>query len=274
TKYGLDAEFENLDLTWFEKVGVRPELVKRYWRAHWQHPAFKEMTQLLHRGEITNDDLYEWYRLVEIPPHWRDKLTSISWDLPNRIELRMMARYGLVDKAFLVEQLGMVGLREDFREVAADMMLAMGIRTDLSTRYSKGWINAGGVQSELAVSGLSPEVADRMYQWIVKNVSEERVSGERDLTITDIIKGVKKGIITRQEGHTLLMELGFDDAEATFKLDINVPVEEEVAEVKERDLSKTDILRLYKANEIDHPEAFLRLMYIRYNEADSTLLLN
>ncbi|KKK68296.1 hypothetical protein LCGC14_2945490, partial [marine sediment metagenome] len=182
TRYGLDAEFDRLDLSWFERAGVKEDLAKLYWRSHWQHPAFREMTTLLHRGEITPDDMSDWYRLVEIPPHWRDKLTSISWDLPNRIELRMMARFGLVDKEFLVEQLKNVGLREDFRDIAADMMLVMGIRTDLSTRYSKGWLDAAGVREEINKSGLSDDIGSRLFQWIVKNTGTDRVEKERDLT--------------------------------------------------------------------------------------------
>ena len=272
-KYGLDAEYENLDLSWFEKVGVRPEHAKLNWRAHWVHPAFSEMTDLLHRGEITDADLYDWYRLVEIPPHWRDKLTSISWDLPNRIELRMMARYGLVDKAFLVKQLKMVGLREDFRSIAADMMLAMGIRTDLSTRYSKGWLDADGVKAELVASGLSTDVADRMYMWIVKNVSGERVANERDLTLTDIYKGIKKEIITRAQGKTLILAMGYDDFESELKLNINVPIEETVSAIKDRELTKTDVLKGLKAEVLTEAEARIRLAGLRYIPIDIDLLI-
>ena len=166
--------------------------------------------------------MYDWYKLVEIPPHWRDKLTSIAWDLPNRIELRMMARYGLVDKAFLLEQLEQVGLKEEFRDVAADMMLAMGIRTDLSTRYSKGWITPEEIQSELVASGLSVPVQERMFQWIVKNTGDDRIIEELNLTKAEIIKGVKKGVVSLVEGKQLLIDIGKSDKEAQFILDINI----------------------------------------------------
>jgi len=274
TKYGLDNEFDKLDLTWFDRVGVRPELAKQLWRNHWQHPAFREITEMLHRGEITDADVYDWYRLVEIPPHWRDKLTAISWDLPNRIELRMMARFGLVDKAFLVEQLKNVGLREDFRDIAADMMLVMGIRTDLSTRYSKGWLDAEGVKSEIAAAGLGKDIGERLYQWIVKNVSNERVVKERDLTLTDIYKGIKKGTLTRPQGRELIKAMGYDDFEVEVKLSNNVPLEETVVEVRLRQLTKADILKAYKLDEFDRPETIMRLVEIRYLPADADILAN
>ncbi|KKK78249.1 hypothetical protein LCGC14_2845460, partial [marine sediment metagenome] len=270
--YGLDDEFEAIDQKWFDMAGVKEEARPLYWRAHWQHPALQTVFNLLHRGLITEAEVERYYRVVEIPTRWRKGLTEISWDLPNRIELRMMARYGLVDKNFLVEQLGKVGLAEEYRSVAADMMLAMGVRTDLSTRYSKGWINAEGVKTELAGAGLSEEVQTRMFQWIVKNVQTDRVAKERDLTVTDIIKGVKKGTITRAQGQTLLVNMGYDSTEAKFKLDINIPIEEEVKEVAQRQLSKTDILKAYRLGEIDVSEATLLLMDIRYS-ADNTAFL-
>ncbi len=222
SKYGLSAEADRIEREAFYKAGMSDEQIDNHWKAHWVHPAFREMTDMLHRGEIGDADLYDWYRLVEIPPHWRDKLTAISWDLPNRIELRMMARYGLVDKAFLVEQLKMVGLREDYRSIAADMMLAMGIRTDLSTRYSKGWITPDIVKQELKDSGLDPQVADRMYQWIVKNTGTERVATERDLTLTDIYKAVKKGLLGYTQALELIGDMGYDEFEARLKLEVNV----------------------------------------------------
>jgi len=221
-KYGLMDEYEKLDQTLFDQIGIKPEHRPLHWIAHWQHPSLEKIFDLLHRGQITEQDVYEYYRLVEVPPLWRDKLTSISWDLPNRIELRMMARYGLVDKAFLLEQLKQVGLKEEFRDVAADMMLAMGIRTDLSTRFSKGWIDAATVESELVASGLSEDVRTRLFQWIVKNVGTDRVEKERDLTKSEIYKAIKKGKMELSQGVELLQRMGYDSEEATLLVEINV----------------------------------------------------
>lgn len=271
-KYGLKDEVEELEREAFYKAGMTDEQIDNFWMAHWRAPSFKEITDMLHRGELTPEDVYSWYRLVEISPYWREKLTSISWDLPNRIELRMMARYGLVDKAFLVKQLEMVGLREDFRDVAADMMLSMGIRTDLSTRYSKGWINAEEVKQELVDSGLSETVQTRMYRWIVKNIQTDRVINERDLTKTDLYRGVKKGILARSEAQGLLQEMGYDEAEAKFILDLNAPAEETTKEVKQRELTKADVLKAYKLNVIDLAETISRLILIRFTAEDATFL--
>ncbi len=271
-EFGLEAELDELDREAFYKAGMTDEQIRNFWVAHWQHPAFREVTEMLHRGLLTPEFMQKWYKVVEIPPIYRENLTKISWDLPNRIELRMMARFGLVDKPFLLEQLKQVGLTEEFRDVAADMMLTMGIRTDLSTRYSKGWINAGEVRQELEVSGLSVEVADRLFQWIVKNTQTERVAKERNLTLAKITKGVRKDVITRGQAQDLIQDMGYDTTEAKLILDIDAPAEATVKEVKQRQLSKADIMKAYKLEEFDRSETLSRLIELRFSPDDAETL--
>lgn len=223
-KYGLDAEVEELQRELFYKDGLSDEIINNYWAAHWVHPDWRQVTDMYHRGELTFDDVKTWYRLVEIPPFWRDKLTAISWDLPNRIETRMMARYGLVDKEWLVKHLERIGLHEDYRSIAADFMLAMGIRMDISARYSKGWLTKKEVKAEIDSFKMAPEISDRLYMWIVKNVGPEQVEETRSLTKTEIYKGVKAGTISPEQGIELLMDMNYDRATAEYLLEVNVGV--------------------------------------------------
>ena len=274
TKFGLLNEFDKLDLSMFAKAGVSEEQVKNYWIAHWLYPMVGQVFDMLHRGVIDKTTVGEYMRLAEYPPFWREKLEDISWDLPNRIELRMMARYGLVDKAFLLDILKKVGLHEDYRSIAADMMLVMGISSDISSRYSKGWITSAQVKSELSNAGLDESIQTRLYQQIVKQTSAERVTKEKELTKAEIVKGVKKGTITRTEGEKLISEMGYDAKEAKFIMDINVPVEDTVTDIKQREITKSDIINAYKLSQIDAADVISGLMSIRYSEDDARFLLN
>jgi hypothetical protein len=206
------------------RAGIRPEDFRKYWAAHWDLPSPSQGFDMYHRGLIDEETLKRLLRALDVMPFWRDKLEGIAWDLPNRIETRMMARYGIVDKAFIVDILKKLGLAEEYRDVVADMNIAMGIRSDLATRYSKRWINKDQVKDELVASGLSAQVQDRLYKWIISNVSDERTAPEKDLTKAEIIKGVKKGVITIDEGVAQLMELGYDQEEAYYLLAINLEV--------------------------------------------------
>lgn len=252
-KYGLDDEWGGIDKSLLDKIGIHPDMQINYWRNHWQHATWPQVTQMLHRGLVTEQDVYDWYRLVEIPPYWRDNLTALSWDLPNRIELRMMARYGLITKPELVDALAKIGVHPDYRDLIADMSLAMGVRTDVASRYSKGWINKDGVKAAIADSGISPAIGDRMYQWIVSNVSNERTAPERDLTAAEIIKGVKKEVITWDDGVERLMAMGYDQEEALFKLAINIEVLTGSPESKAEFKRLTDLYRLARGMPTDRP---------------------
>jgi hypothetical protein len=221
-EFGQFEDYPELAEKDAERAGVRPEDLRKFWASHWGLPSTGEAFEMYHRGKIDQELLFRLLRAKDIMPFWRDKLTEIAWNLPNRIELRMMARYGLVDKPFLVDMLKNVGLAEEYRDVAADMMLVMGIRTDFATRYRNKWINAEELEAELAETGLAPEIQERLYKWIVKNFQQERVEDELKLTKAEIVKGVKRGVIEWDEGLALLEEKGYDIEEAMFVLAVNI----------------------------------------------------
>jgi hypothetical protein len=193
------------------------------WIAHWDLPSVGQGFEMLHRGEITEDQLTKLLKAKDIMPFWRDKLTAISWVLPGRIEARMLAQYGLVDKAWLIDLLEKDGLAPAYRDVVADMMLVRGARTDIQTRYAKKWLDAAGVKREIAALNLSPQIADRLYQWIVTNAAPERTQTERDLTTAEIVKAVRLGFMEWADGVALIMAQGWDETEADLKLAIGIP---------------------------------------------------
>ncbi len=257
--FGQDQEFPDAALPDAERAGARKDYLLKEWIAHWDLPSTGQGFDLLHRGEITEDELNKLLKALDVMPFWRDKLIALSWDLPNRVELRMMARYGLVNKEFLLTALKKIGLTEEYRSVVADMMIAVGVRTDLGARYSKGWIDAQGVQSELQATGLSPEIVTRVYQWIVSNVKPERIATEKNLTKAEIIKGVKLGVISYDEGIAQLMAMGYDPDEAMYIMAINVEVlsgsPDNLAEFKRL----TDLYRLSQGQKTDRSPQEIRV---------------
>jgi hypothetical protein len=225
-KYGLDDEWAGVDKSLFDKVGLKEEMALNYWRDHWQHASWGQITEMLHRGEVTEQDVYDWFRLVEIPPYWRKGLTALMWNLPGRVELRMMAQYGLVNKQFCVDLLKKDGLAEEYRDVVADMMIVRGIRSDLQTRYTKKWLDSAGVRAEIDKAGLSKDIGDRLYQWIVTNTKPDRTAAEKDLTVAQVTKAVRRGDIAWNDGILRLREQGYDEVEADLVMMQSVEVVE------------------------------------------------
>jgi hypothetical protein len=87
--------------------------------------------------------------------------------------------------------------------------------------YSKGWIGAEDVLNELLATGLDRDKAEELAMTIVKYEGPERTAPERDLTKAEIIKGWKTGVLTTGQAVELLMDLGYDENEAYYLIQIN-----------------------------------------------------
>lgn len=252
-EFGQDQEYPTVAEEDARKAGVRPDHLLKEWIAHWNLPSVGQGFEMLHRGIIKEAQLDLLLKAVDIMPFWRDKLTAMSWSLPGRIEVRMMAQLGLVGKAFIMDILKKDGLAEEYRSIVADMNIVRGIRSDIQTRYTKGWLDSQGVKDELTESGLSPQIADRLYQWIVTNAKGDRTAAEKDLTKAEIIKGVQEGVIGVDEGIQRLVDMGYDEMEADYIMAINLPQEAE--KVSEALKTRVDTIRRQRRKRIIPREA-------------------
>lgn len=243
--FGLDDGFDALDKSIAAKAGMSPERLKEFWRAHWVHPPFSQVAEMLHRDILETveareqtvpgsqeweelrqreaDILFRWYGLIEIPPFWRDKLTRLSNSLITRVDLRRMYDMRLIDEQRLDRgHLDLGYSLEDaqaltaFTRVNEDFPLLM-------RRYENLWITRDELKAELVKIGLPEERAEEFIESRIDNLARpQRVAVERDLTKSEIINGVKKGLITFADGIALLEQMGYDNDEAKFVLNIQV----------------------------------------------------
>ena len=273
TKYGLDDEFETLDLSLFAKIGVTEEQAKNAWRAHWEHASWVQVVEMFRRGLITEQDLWDWFRLVEIPPFWRDKLIEVSHAWPTRVDVRRWWDMRTIDEAKLRELyagMGYHGKNLDDYVLWTKVYVAF---PDLMARWTKGWITLDDVRAELTGLGMPAERLEELIQTKIKATEAERTVKEKDLTKTDIIKGVKTEVITRDQGVELLMDLGYEEDEADYILAINIPREEQVSEVKTRELTKADILKGLKTEVLTELDAVAKLQELRYTLDDAQFIV-
>lgn len=273
TKYGLDDELPVYGETDFSKVGVDPEQMKNKWRAHWEHASWMQVVEMLHRGLLTEADVWEWFRLVEIPPFWRQLLIDTAYTWPTRVDVRRWWDMRTIDEPELrrlYSGMGYRGVNLDNYVIWTKVYVAF---PDLMARWSKGWITIDEVRAELTALGMPAERLEEFIQMKVKAEQPERTATERDVTKTDIIKGVRQGVITRGEGVEFLQDLGYDYDEAVYILEINIPVDQEEVVVAARKISKADILKGLKAEVITSTEALTKLMELRYSSSDAALLL-
>jgi len=273
-KYGLDDEFGGLDLTIPKKIGMTDEMSLNEWRNHWQHASWTQVVEMVRRGQMTEPDVWEWFRLVEIPPYWRDKLIAISWEVPTRVDVRRFWDMRTINEERLREIYTAQGYHgKDLEDYVLWTKIYVDF-PDLMTRYKNGWLTLDEVRGELVSLGMSAERAEELIQTKVKAVASEKLVKQKDLTMSQIVKGVKKAVITREEGSGLLQDMGYDPYESSFILSIEIPQDEVITEVKIRELTKSDILSGLKAGIITEEEALSKLLDLRYLPEDARFILS
>ena len=221
-KYGLDNEFEKLDLDTFAKVGVTPEIAKLYWRVHWEHPSFGQVREMRRRELITDEDVTNYYRIVETPTYWRPFLDKLIWETPTRVDIRRFWDMRTIDEPRLREYYGRLGYHGQELD---DYVLWTKIYTDFPlqfNRFENGWITQSELYQWLTDKGMPEERANQFMEEKIKNVATVTMTKNKDLTEATILKGYKQEQLTRGATLEMLEGLGYSQAEADLVIQIKV----------------------------------------------------
>lgn len=171
-RYGLDDELPDYEGSLFPQAGVSEEQARNYWRAHWQHASWTQVAEMLHRGYIDEDDVWDWFRLVEIPPFWRDKLIKIAYTPFTRVDIRRMYRIGVLDDDEVVQAYMDIGYNREKAEKLLEFTKKYYPREDQADDYDvremtkseilRGYrelvLDAGTAREKLEGLNYSPEV--------------------------------------------------------------------------------------------------------------------
>lgn len=74
-----------------------PEVLRWYWRAHWELPSPTMGYEMLHRGVIDEDELTDLLRIADFAPFWIPKMIAISYVPYTRVDARRMYEEGILD---------------------------------------------------------------------------------------------------------------------------------------------------------------------------------
>ena len=97
-KYGLEEELEGVTKEPFYKAGMNDEQIRNFWIAHWQHPPWTVIRNMLFRTDLTEEDVWDWFKTIEIPPFWREKYIKIAYNPVGRVDLRRLYKEGIYDR--------------------------------------------------------------------------------------------------------------------------------------------------------------------------------
>jgi len=245
-----------------------------YWAAHWVLPSVSQLNEMLYRGKIEIEDWEKYVRYNDYLPAMIPKLKEIIFKPYTRVDVRRMYDVGVLSDEELLQSYKDQGYDDIHAENMAlwtRVYIAVG---ELRARYSKGWITKEELKQSFVDLGMSPAKAQTYTEKLVKAEGEAAAGKERDLTKTDITRSVAKGLISQDDGIFRLMDLGYEEDEATFLIQ-NV-ISEAVAEelTIDRDISKTEIIEGVKLGIISRAESIPMIEKLGYTTDEANYILD
>jgi len=181
---------------------------------------------------------------------------------------------GVLDEAELLQSykdLGYDDIRANNMALWTKVYIAVG---ELRARYSKGWITQAELKQSFIDLGMSEAKAQTYTEKLVKSETDAAEGKNRDLTKADITRSVAKGLISQSDGIERLVDLGYDEDEATFLIQ-NVVSEAVAKELEvDRDISKTEIIEGVKLGIISRAEALPMIEKLGYTTDEANYILD
>jgi len=196
-KYGLDSEYEEIEKEPFYRAGMDDEQIRNYWRAHWEHPPLTQVYEMLHRNLITKEEVWRYFRIVEIPPFWRDKLIKLSYYPYTRVDVRRMYREGVLDREGVKRAYLDLGYDDEKAENLTLFTIAMAqpkerelTRTQIEKLYKYGEIEKEEAIMYLQEIGYTVEVAELILSLVDMKEADRVLDEKIDLLKTQYIIGM------------------------------------------------------------------------------------
>lgn len=200
--------------------GYNDTMAEYYWMAHWVLPSISQLNEMLYRKVISYEEWTVWVRYNDVIPEMIPNLEKIIYNPYTRVDIRRMRDMRTVSIEEVLENYRWLGYDD---EHAQGMTLWTEIYNEypvLIAQYENGWITAADVLDRLIGLGMPEERAIELLKTRIEPKAPIRITRERDLTKSEIIKGVKTEILTPSQGIVLLQDLGYEEWEAEFILAI------------------------------------------------------
>lgn len=211
--FGLDAELPTEQLDWLRKQGYSDYWAKKYWIAHWDYPSEGRVLELYHRGIIGDAELNAFYRVIEMPPYWRDKLKEASYSLYTRVDLRRMHDTGIISSEEVYNNFRGEGYDDDKAKKLTAFYLKYNELNDkdLTLSQVKNAYEADMITKEQAKNALLRlQYTEDQALFILEYVEYEEMIKIQKLRIKSIAKMYKAKQYDMGKTRTMLASLGVE----------------------------------------------------------------
>ncbi|MBA7621056.1 hypothetical protein ES703_28413 [subsurface metagenome] len=192
-------------------AGMGEDTFSKEWAAHWLLPSIMQGFEMLHRGVIpfksTGTQALSLERLMvalDIMPAWREPLKAISYSPYTRVDVRRMHKIGVLSDEEVFTAYADVGF-SPFAPDCSHESVTAAFACEACRRNSK----VGRMTDFTILYNAEPpedETTDR---------DKEKIKN-RDLTKTDILAGLRDGLLVEGEAKASLGLLGYDAIEIEY----------------------------------------------------------
>ena len=266
--FGLDAGFENIDPSTYEKAGLTAETARQYWVAHWSNPSPQQLFEMIHRKAPKPDgtpfaatDVDDYVRLADINPFFGKALAHIAFRPLTRVDVRRMYADGVLDYDGILKSYTDLGYDQPEAKVMSDWTVKYTqrserslTRTQLEAMFELRQISRSQLAKQLELIGYPREQAETLSYLAAAKQEDKRLRsfirrGEYEY---------KRSMATKAQVSSLLLDEGVepDQLEDMFNEWDNEKVYEQALP------SKDDVLSWLDSGRIDETEfrGFMRAL--------------
>lgn len=291
-KYGTDAAFDTkygrqLKL-WAKGQGITDEVMKYYWRSHWEIPSNTALFEMLHRlrpnrqssgnqtgPTVTTNDIKDALVVNDMLPFWAERMIEISYRPLTRTDAQ---------RAFFIDALSEQELKDAYLDIGyndsnADKLVRFTKQlkaqrkqakggTEKATsvlKYYKNWlIGTTEAKQRLMNGGLSEQAANEALEI----VNTQRKNDSQLACIKGVKSQYKKYAINDLDAQRELVKIGV----AVENISSLIAGWNCERSFKPRELTASQVCKAYKEGIISKEQYLLRLKAIGYGEDESGIL--
>jgi hypothetical protein len=227
----LKENTEGTLMKYAEALGVTPEILKLYWRAHWHIPSYTQLGEMYHRYryedtpeelKTTLDDVRTALLYDDYMPWWVDRMVGIAHRPVTRIDAGRGYQLHVLDDDQLRRKFQTNGYTDEDAQMLLDIYKAKreyaenqrsGLPTPrtMTNQFAKGVLPERELRQQLEAIGLKDERLERA----VTSAKIARSVRTRDLALGAVQKGYLNGLYSASEAEELISQYGAEpDAKA------------------------------------------------------------
>lgn len=187
------------------QIGLDPQLLKRFWRAHWELPSVSAGLEMFHRlrpefspvNPVTFETVKELLKIQDIAPFWQERILETSFKLPTRVDIRRMYVNGLMERPEVFDVYQQLGFAPKWAEMLTQLADSDkdNAGRDLSRTMIEGAYEEGIINRDTAIFLLNEMKYDEVEAEIIirlkdRELANNEFSDKLKLLKTQFIRGI------------------------------------------------------------------------------------